>query len=442
MYNVPKIVDEYLEKYGLSYWNLETSLVSGITATVVVPAIAEFDNLKLFLNSFARLDPKYFDSTMLIFVINNMDLSSDEIKLDNQQTLIYLRNLVSGNPEDALSKEILEKDINIGIVDAASPRKIVSKKDGGVGLARKIGMDISLNILDFNAPGKKLILSTDADCTFEPNYLTEVISRFNKDNLNAAVVNFKHDISGNDILTEAVLCYEIFLRYYVLGLKFARSPYSFHTIGSTMVCDYESYIKVEGMNKRKAAEDFYFLEKLAKNASVDTIKTTTVYPSKRGSWRVPFGTGQRVTRFLTGIQNEYTLYSPESFRILKNWLEVLNSQGKTEIDFYLNGAKNIHPELLRYLYFQNFEDDMINILKNSKTDEQLKVQKNRWFDGFLTLKLIHHLRDNGFPEINMFDALDEMFSYMNFPWIPDRDKSKLPALNVRKDYLEILRVYS
>ena len=390
MYSVPKIVEDYLEKYGLSDWDLETSLISGINTTVVVPAIAELDNIKLFLKSFAGLDSKYFDSTLLIFVINNIDSANDEIKLDNQLSLLYLRNLMSGKPEDSLGREILDKEINIGIVDAASPRKTVSKKDGGVGMARKIGMDIALNILDFSAPGKKLILTTDADCTLEPNYLTEVINQFNKKNLNAAVVNFKHDVSGNDILTEAVLCYEIFLRYYVLGLKYAHSPYAFHTIGSTMACDYKSYIKVEGMNKRKAAEDFYFLEKLAKNINVETIKTTAVIPSKRGSWRVPFGTGQRVNRFLTGIQDEYTLYNPESFMILKNWLDVFNSPGKTEIDYYLNEAKDIHPELIHFLYFRNFEDDMKNILRNSKTDEQLKIQKNRWFDGFMTLKLIHH----------------------------------------------------
>ena len=64
--------------------------------------------------------------------------------------------------------------------------------------------------------------------------------------------------------TKAIICYEIFLRYYVLGLKFAKSDYAFHTIGSTMLCTPDAYVKVEGMNKRKAAEDFYFLEKLAK----------------------------------------------------------------------------------------------------------------------------------------------------------------------------------
>jgi hypothetical protein len=439
MFNVPQAVEDYLKKYGLSYWTIETLLTSGITNVVVVPAIAEFENIKKFLKSFVEQDTAYFDSTLVIFVINNMNSSGDEIKLDNQLALIYLRNIMTGNPEDSIGREVLEKDINIGIIDAASPRKTMPEKDGGVGLARKIGMDAALNIIDFSSKSKKLILTTDADCTLEPNYLTEVVNEFNKRELSAAVVDFKHDVSGNGILTDAIICYEIFLRYYVLGLKNAGSPYAFHTIGSTMVCDYESYIKVEGMNKRKAAEDFYFLEKLAKNVKIDTIDSTAVYPSGRGSWRVPFGTGQRVNRFLSQIQNEYTLYNPESFQILNTWLQVFNSSAKTEIEYYLNSAKEIHPELIRFLYYQNFEQDMANILKNSKTEEQLKIQKSRWFDGFLTLKFIHHLRDNGLPEINMFDALDELFNYLKVPWKPERDNIDIPDLNVRRDYLEILR---
>jgi len=439
MYSIPKAVEDYLKKYGLNDWAIETPLISGINNVVVVPAIAEFENLKKFLKSFINQDPLYFDSTLLIFVVNNTNSSGDEVKLDNQQTLIYLRNIMTGSPEDALGREVLDSDINFGVIDAASPRKTLPEKDGGVGLARKIGMDAALNIIDFSSKGKKLILTTDADCTLDQDYLKEVVSRFNKQNLSAAVVNFKHDAAGNDILTDAIICYEIFLRYYVLGLKYAGSPYAFHTIGSTMICDYESYIKVEGMNKRKAAEDFYFLEKLAKNVRIETIDSTAVYPSGRGSWRVPFGTGQRINRFLSKIQAEYMLYNPESFNILKQWHEVFYSPGKTEITYYLNSAKEIHPELIRFLYYQSFEPDMINILKNSKSEEQLQIQKTRWFDGFLTLKFVHYLRDNGLPEINMFDALDKLYGYLNMPWIPERNNKDIPDINIRRDYLEILR---
>jgi hypothetical protein len=152
-----------------------------------VPAVAELENIKRFLASYLKLDRTYSDSALLLFVINNTSTSGDEIKLDNQLALIYLRGIMSGNPEDQIGRDFLEKDFNLGIIDAASPRKTMPEKDGGVGLARKIGMDAALNIFDFVSKDKKLILTTDADCTLAPDYLTEVVNAFNKKNLSAAV---------------------------------------------------------------------------------------------------------------------------------------------------------------------------------------------------------------------------------------------------------------
>lgn len=164
------------------------------------------------------------------------------------------------------------------------------------------------------------------------------------------------------------------------------------------------------MNKQKAAEDFYFLEKLAKNYKIEKIDSTTVYPSARSSWRVPFGTGQRVGRFLSNTQNEYLLYNPNSFDILKEWLYIFNSdEVKTSEDF-LNSAKNIHVELFNFLMQQNFGSDWNKILENSTSSLQISKQKLKWFDGFRTLKFIHHLRDNAFPQVDMFVALNEMFT--------------------------------
>src|SRR5690606_28888963 len=106
-------------------------------------------------------------------------------------------------------------------------------------------------------------------------------------------------------------------------------------VGSAMTCDYEAYIKIEGMNKQKAAEDFYFLEKLAKQYSINKINATTVYPAARKSWRVPFGTGQRMNRFFSKTHNEYILYHPESFYVLKQWLELFNSDENLHTENYL-----------------------------------------------------------------------------------------------------------
>lgn len=183
-------------------------------------------------------------------------------------------------------------------------------------------MDLALTKFDYLSINKNIMICTDADCIVDSDYISEILQEFNRNNFEAAVVNFAHDISGRDEETKAIICYEIFLRYYVLGLSFAKSDYAFHTIGSTMLCTPDAYVKVEGMNKRKAAEDFYFLEKLAKIYPMGEIKSTFVHPSKRSSWRVPFGTGRSVDRYLSNSRDEYLLYDPKSFVILKTWLEV------------------------------------------------------------------------------------------------------------------------
>jgi len=87
----------------------------------------------------------------------------------------------------------------------------------------------------------------------------------------------------------------------------------------------EAYVEVRGMNKREAGEDFYFLSKLAKIGKISYIKETCVYPSARPSTRVPFGTGSRVQRFLSGKGQEYLLYDPQIFVILADWLELMKN---------------------------------------------------------------------------------------------------------------------
>ena len=67
------------------------------------------------------------------------------------------------------------------------------------------------------------------------------------------------------------------------------------------------------------------------------------------------------------------------------------------------------------------------------------MQKKQWFDGFRTLKLIHHLRDNSFPNINTFDAIDSLFEKMKISCNIKRDEGTNPELSDQKEYLILLR---
>ncbi|MCU7492156.1 MAG: glycosyltransferase family 2 protein [Ignavibacteria bacterium] len=438
---LPEEVKRYLSKYSLEGWKLECSTADDIHLAIVIPAIQEYNNIRKLLSSLAENDPKYFRHTLIVFVINNTARASEEVYLDNGLSLELLRNIISlRNPEDPVVDKVTHSGLKLAFVDASSKGLELPEKDGGVGLARKIGMDLTLSAFSYSTK-KNAIACLDADCTVEKNYITSLYEAFSKNKLHAAYVNFRHTITSGtpDESTLAIICYEIFLRYYVLGLQAAGSPYGFHTIGSTMACSYESYIKIEGMNKRKAAEDFYFMEKLSKNTEIHKIDSTTVYPSGRGSWRVPFGTGQRVNRFISHSHDEYQLYSPESFYVLKDWLRVFNSSEVYDAGYYLDKAGEIHPSMRSFLEEQNFSRDWKKILANSKSGVQISRQKKLWFDGFRTLKLIHFLRDNGFPPDNMFDALDEVFSRMGIHFQAEREKGAIPPFEVQIQYLEKLR---
>jgi glycosyltransferase involved in cell wall biosynthesis len=404
--NLPQNVIKYLAKYKTGSWIAAVREDKKFNNIAVIPALNEAHNIKRLINSLCSCDNRYTEDTLFLFVVNNTSETPEEAKEDNYRTIEYLKENLNG-----------KLSINLGYIDASTTGNELPEKEGGVGLARKIGMDEALTLFNYNNSRSKILICLDADCTVEPNYLTEIVDAFNKYKHDAAYVNFEHPMPEDLESKLAIICYEIFLRYYVLGLMYAKSDYAIHTIGSTMICTCESYIKVEGMNKKKAAEDFYFMEKLCKNYEINKIDTTKIYPSSRGSWRVPFGTGQRVNRYLAKTHDEHILYSPESFDILKRWLEVFNSSGSLSSNEYLTAAAGIHPSLYRFLVDNKFEESWEKIKTNCRDDKQAARQKHFWFDGFRTLKLIHYLRDNGFPPVDMYEAVRIMAS--KFDAVPD-----------------------
>lgn len=404
----PEKVIEYLEKKSFKRWNLEWAETSGIDIAIVIPAIREFENIKRVLLSITSNDKSCLQNSLVIFVINNSVSSHQEVKDDNKASLKFLRALMIGNPSDQLSNQIVQSGIRIGLIDAASEGKEFDDTVAGVGLARKIGMDTALQVFEYSIPGKKLIISLDADCLVEENYLYEISLCFKKQNVSAATVDFEHNLSDDGINRLGIISYEIFLRHYVAGLLFAQSPFAFHTVGSTVVCDHEAYIKVGGMNTKKAAEDFYFLQKLAKSYGIHRINSTKVRPSARESWRVPFGTGRSMSD-LSSNNKDILVFDPSIYVILKEWLKLFNSDFSLDPDLIYKEAEKIHPELCRFLEDREFRMDWEKILENSKTIKQLNYQRKNWFDAFETLKLIHHLRDTSFPMIDIEKGVEKLF---------------------------------
>ena len=393
-------------------------------AVIVIPALAEADNLSETLDSLAQCSSNLLASTLIIVVVNNRapEYVDAEVFANNQRTLAWLDTL----PYSAL---------HLAYIDASSPGHELKPKEG-VGAARKIGMDRAFACLLKSDTESPLIVCLDADTLVEPNYLDAVYRYAERSDAWAGVIDYAHPLPEDSQEQAAIVSYELFLRYQHLALHWAASPYAFHTIGSTIVCTPRAYAAVSGMNRRAAGEDFYFLQQLAKTGTVGCIHDTTVYPSARISWRVPFGTGKRVGRFIDATHEEYRVYHVESYAVLKAWLSAVEQNLNASGEVLLTQAETIHPALRTFLKQQDFGEHWPKLQQQSSTLDQLRRQFHSWFDGFKTLKLIHHLRDHVYPDQATFEGYRAMGAHVDEIQMPMSDR---PPLLAQIEFLRHLR---
>lgn len=440
--------DQYRQRYSVAEkWPLNAGNTGNIHQVVVIPAYAEKQMLFSTLASLAANPRSSLDDSFVLCVINNKRQSPESVKTNNQQTMKYLDALIAKNISPCLNTNdgfcdtltfIIKSGLRLGYVDAASPGYEIPDREGGVGMARKIGMDKALCLLAECSDDHKLIISLDADTLVEQNYLAAIRKCFSP-RMKTAVIAYEHQEPAAYKEKEAIYCYEIFLRYWVLGLRYAKSSYAFHTIGSTIVCSASAYLEVRGMNRREAGEDFYFLNKLSKVGRINYIRNTCVYPSARASQRVPFGTGKRIHRFLSGSHEEYVLYDPRIFAILAQWLFIMNESFHYSEEEILAEAEQLTPLLFNFLKSCDFPESLKKIKNNVKDDKTFQRQMNSWFDGFKTLKLINYLSRELYPPVNMFTALEQIFGMLNIPLPENVIVCGHPDLKQQKIIIEYLR---
>lgn len=396
-----KAAARYLTRRALpDAWPLETKSIADIRQVVVIPALAESERLFLTLDDLANCDAHSIAETLVICVVNNKNDAAPDIVRDNQETLARLKAYAA------------QDRLRLAYVDAASPGCELPPKTG-VGMARKIGMDWAVAVLGGTAEG--VICSLDADTRVRPDYLAAISQSFDRRQLWGASIHYEHPLDVDPETRGAITRYELFLRYYVLGLRFAGSPYAFHTVGSAMACRAEAYVAVSGMNKRQAGEDFYFLNELAKTGGVRPLASTTVYPSPRASQRVPFGTGARITRYLAQPEEGFASYHPASFDVLRQWLKAMQEGPDSSGGKMLAEAKAIALPLWDYLTSQKFEDAWDRMRANARDEASFAAQTHRWFDAFRTLKCIHCLRDAKYGELDLCAAVQDILEHSTIP---------------------------
>ncbi len=375
-----------------------------ISGAVVIPALAEYDFLPETLSCLAKCKA-VSSSTIIVIVINSSAETSVEKVVENAKTMAALQ---AGDKEFCGGLEIGKK---LFWIDATSQGKQISAK-GGVGEARKIGMDSCLELFEQESLKKKLFFCLDADTLVSENYLSATYDYFQKHiKTYAATMNFAHRSGKTAIEHAAIESYESFMRYYVRGLKFAGSPYAFYALGSAIICRVEAYIRAGGMRARNGGEDFYFMQAVSKFGHCGVIKDALVRPSARPSDRVPFGTGPKVREIVDG--HELLFYNPEIFKNLKILLDTVNNLTKPEAFRDLATILSAHcgEETMEFLNKYNFEMVWEKVFQNTRHQTiYLKKAFHTWFDAFRTLKFIHFC-ENKYPRVNSHEVMNKILEY-------------------------------
>lgn len=328
----------------------------------------------------------------VLVIVNESEEADAEVRLMNQQTLRTLENF-KGKPDLLYSYQVLPD------------------KKAGVGLARKIGMDEAVRWFE-KRQCDGIIVCFDADCHCQPNYLEAIYHFYADGNYEAGIVHYEHDLTQN---TDAILHYELYLRYYVNALRWAGFPYAYQTLGSCITVKSRRYQKAGGMNTRKAGEDFYFLHKVIPNGRFGEINNTTIHPSARISDRVPFGTGHAIGKYHQQSLTEYLTYHPRIFEMLKILIDHCEA-------FYRGELPALDPDTHRFLEAHDFTFYLKEMKRHARDYPMFRKRFFSWLDGFRVLKFVHYMRDEKLPNVPISEAL-EWLSHI----IPDFEARKPKA---------------
>jgi hypothetical protein len=286
-------------------------------------------------------------------------------------------------------------------------------RDAGAGLARKMAMDHALSRFNhLNRPGG-IILSLDADTICQENYLIEVERQFRDEpETKACNICYEHPLEGGpfpESVYKGIIQYELHLRYYIQALRFAGHPHAFHTVGSAFGVRADIYAAQGGMNKRKAGEDFYFLQKIIPLGGFYEINSTRVMPSPRPSDRVGFGTGPVISKFQRGETTELHTYHPDVFSDLKEFLCTIPSL-YTESRHSLQQVLESYPPAVRENLSHEFISRILEIRGNAARESTFINRFYRWFNMFRTLKYINFAHRHHYSRVPIMDAVRELLS--------------------------------
>ncbi len=373
--------NQYLQKHQLFPPQITTLPHRDLGLIIVIPCHDEPDLNTTLDSLWACQSPEC--AVEIIVIINAAATASDAVQQRNRQTWELARTWIAAHQNPKLSVHLLH------FFDLA-PRH------AGAGLARKLGMDEAVaRFHTLNRP-KGVIVALDADCRVDSNYLQAIENHFQRHpKTPGCAIYFEHPLDNDPPLNAGIIHYELFLRYYIHGLRFSGFPYAYHTVGSSMAVRSEIYQRQGGMNRRQAGEDFYFLHKIIPLGGFTELRETTVIPSARVSHRVPFGTGKAQREWLRNGLTEYPVYNPRVFCDLRALFAHVDRFFTADPTLPLD---HLPDSIAHYLVENNFSSKLSEIQQNAASVASFNKRFYQWFNGFRVLKFIHWASASYYPK--------------------------------------------
>ena len=345
---------------------------------VVIPSYMESDLLSSLESLFRCRQPSC--CVEVIAVVNHPENASIDTKRQNVESLLKAQKWMQQHNDVKLQFHAIYKPD-------------VPEKVAGVGNARKIGMDEAIYRFLQSGVENGVIISFDADATCDENYLEEIERVFfNGKTVTGASIYYEHPIEGSDYdadVYSGIILYELHLRYLIQALRYAGFPYSYHTVGSSFSVSASAYVKQGGMNRRKAGEDFHFLQKIIPLGKYVEINTTRVIPSARPSDRVPFGTGASISQTVNEGLASLLTYPLEPFEDLKRLFSLVTQFFKASCENIVKQCSSLPRPIRDYLLQNNYLTHIEQANSNSASQASFVKRFFVWFDALKTIQYLN-----------------------------------------------------
>ena len=379
--------DNYLTRYAFPVMDSTEDTRHGCKLSVVIPSYDE-PGLMQSVGSLLDCTPPGILWEILI-VFNHPEQVEDVIKVRNRG---YYEEMVSWSA--TMNRE------DVKILPLWCPD--FPKKQAGVGLARKRGMDTSIQRFHLAGEAEGWIVGFDADTLAAKDYLIQLV-RFINTYPDARTCNLYFEHPTEPELLPGTLSpiaqYELHLRYVKLALEQTGHPHAIHTVGSSFMVRADTYVRCGGMGRHQAGEDFYFLHKCVALGNFYELNLARVYPSPRASDRVVFGTGATI-RKLQKVNQPLMTFNMAGWAPLKElfvWAHDIWSPEERfrEAPLLQTGHFGmLDPYLIRL----DAERQIRRLINESASATVFRRKFFQWFRVFNILQFLNQLHEN---ELNM-----------------------------------------